>query len=110
MATPSLPQWGTLTKGPNMESQTVEKLMRDLYRASARTRQAALLAAGRALDNKPTALLANQADAGRLLACSRFTIRRMVQDGQLHPVTVRGSVRYRVEELESIAAGKVVAT
>lgn len=92
-----------------MESQTVEKLMRDLYRAPARIRHAAILAAARALENKPTALLANQADAGRLLSCSRFTIRRMVQAGQLHPVTVRGCVRYRVEELEAVAAGKTVA-
>ena len=93
-----------------MESQTsVENLLRDLYRAPVRTRRDAILAAERALDNKTTALLATQADAGRLLSCSRFTIRRMVKDGQLHPVTVRGCVRYRVEELEAIASGKGVA-
>ena len=93
-----------------MKSQSVEKLAHDLYRAPVRIRRAAMMAAARALDNKPTALLASQADAGRLLACSRFTIRRMVKDGLLHPVTLRGCVRYKVEELEKLAAGEEVAT
>lgn len=92
-----------------MKYESVEQLLRDLYRAPVRTRHAAILAAARALENKTTALLANQADAGRLLACSRFTVRRMVQDGQLHPVSVRGCVRYRVEELEAIAVGKAAS-
>ena len=94
-----------------MEPQTtVENLLRDLYRAPVRIRRDAILAAERALENKTTALLATQADAGRLLSCSRFTIRRMVQDGQLHPVTIRGCRRYRVEELEKMAAGEVAAS
>ena len=88
-----------------LQTESVETLLRDLYRAPVRTRHAAILAAARALENKPTALLASQADAARLLGCSRFTIRRMAKDGQLHPVQVRGCTRYRVVELEMLAHG-----
>lgn len=53
------------------------------------------------------AILVNQATAARLLSVSRFTIRRMVAEGTLHPVRVRGAVRYRREELESVARSPV---
>src|SRR5262245_33954558 len=45
---------------------------------------------------KPAAvqpLLVNQATAARLLSVSRFTIRRLIADGKLHPVPVRGALR-----------------
>jgi len=45
------------------------------------------------------AILVNQATAAHLLSVSRFTIRRMVAEGALHPVLVRGAVRYSREEL-----------
>ena len=48
-------------------------------------------------------LLVNQATAAKLLAVSRFTIRRMVADGVLHPIKVRQANRYSRAELESIA-------
>ena len=48
-------------------------------------------------------LLVNQATAAKLLAVSRFTIRRMVADGVLHPIKVRHANRYSRAELESIA-------
>ena len=48
------------------------------------------------------ALLVNQATAARLLSVSRFTIRRMVAEGTLHPVKIRGAVRYSRQELEQI--------
>lgn len=39
-------------------------------------------------------LLFNQVTAARSLAVSRFSIRRLVSDGQLCPVLVRGAVWY----------------
>ena len=86
---------------------TIEGLLASLYKAPIKTRHAAMLAAQRALAGHTTALLCSQASAGRLLDVSRFTIWRMAQEGQLHPVSVRGCVRYRVEELERLAAGGV---
>ena len=47
--------------------------------------------------------LLTQAETARYLNCSRHTISRMVADEQLHPVTVRGCVRYRRDELDAIA-------
>ena len=48
-------------------------------------------------------LLVTQAQAARMLNVSRVTIFRMVRDGQLVPVTLRGLKRYRREDIESIA-------
>lgn len=56
----------------------------------------------------PGALLVNQATAARLLAVSRFTIRRMVADGRLSPVRVRGVVRYPRVQLEALACSTEV--
>jgi len=49
------------------------------------------------------ALLLKQAEAGRLLGCSRHTIKRLVSDGVLHPVQLRGAIRYRRLELLALA-------
>lgn len=51
----------------------------------------------------PTSLLVNQATAARMLAVSRFTVRRLVSDGQLHPVLVRGAVRYPIDQIQQLA-------
>ena len=48
-------------------------------------------------------LLLKQADAGRMVGCSRHTIRRLVEDGLLHPVKLRGATRYRRSELLALA-------
>lgn len=90
-------------------TNTVEGLLARLYKAPGKTRHAAMLAATRALDGKPTALLCSQAEAGRLLGCSRFTIWRMANEGILHSVKIRGCVRYKVSELEALADGGKVA-
>ena len=65
----------------------------------------AVLAAltGRCVGEKPLSPLLSQVEAARYLNCSRFTIWRMVQDGTLHPVMVRGLVRYKRVDLEKIA-------
>ena len=69
-----------------------------------------MLAARRVLDGKPTALLVTQAETARLLSVSRFTIFRMAKEGQLHPVKIRGAVRYRLSELEQLANGETLAS
>ena len=53
----------------------------------------------------PQALLVTQAEAGRLLNVSRFTIRRLVEDGGLHPVNLRGVRRCNRKEIEKVASG-----
>ena len=58
---------------------------------------------GRRVGNKQLSPLLTQAEAACYLNCSRFTIRRMVKDDTLHPVTVRGLVRYKRVELAKIA-------
>lgn len=87
----------------------VESLLAALYRAPVKQRRAAILAAERALEGKPTALLCSQAEAGRLLGVSRFTVWRMTSASTLHPVNIRGALRYRVAELEQLAAGNPAA-
>jgi hypothetical protein len=56
-----------------------------------------------------SSLLVNQATAARLLAVSRFTIRRLASDGQLSPVLVRGAVRYPLDQIQRLAgSGRVL--
>lgn len=54
-------------------------------------------------------LLLTQRQACKALGVSRFTIFRMVRDGQLHPVMIRGARRYRREELMDISRTGVAA-
>ena len=51
-------------------------------------------------------LLLTQKQAALLLGVSRFTIRNMTRDGQLHPVRIHECWRYRREEIEDLASGK----
>ena len=83
--------------------ENIEDLVIELTNAPLKIRRSAILAARRAIENKPTALLCSQAEAGRLLGVSRFTIWRMTREGEIKSVKVRGCSRYRVSELESIA-------
>ena len=87
-----------------------DAILAALYRAPTRQRQSAMLAARRVLDGKPTALLVSQAEAARLLSISRVTVYRMVKDGMLHPVKLRGAVRYRLSELEQLANGEALTS
>jgi hypothetical protein len=53
-----------------------------------------------------TVLLLRQAEAARLLNCSRFTIRRLEQQGVLTPVFLTPDLkRYRLADLQALAAG-----
>ena len=74
--------------------------------APRKARQAALLAAEATLNEDRDVLLVTQAQAARMMSCSRFTIRRLVKDGALHPVNIRGLLRYRCSELRALAEGK----
>lgn len=47
--------------------------------------------------------LLSQKEAATFLNVSRYTILRMVQEYQLHPVEIRGLKRYKRKELETIA-------
>ena len=78
---------------------TLEKMLL----APKKVRQAAELAVESVLSGESAPILATQAAAARSLSCSRFTIRRLVADGVLHPVNLRGLVRYRVSELKALA-------
>jgi excisionase family DNA binding protein len=56
-------------------------------------------------DNRPLPLLMTQAEVARMLNVSRFAIHRMVKDGELHAVSIRGAMRYRREEVIRLAMG-----
>ena len=85
-------------KGPDT-SKTLERMLA----APKKLRQEALVAAEAALDGELDVLLVTQAKAAKILGCSRLTIRNMVLDGTLHPVNIRGALRYRVSELRELA-------
>ena len=51
-------------------------------------------------------ILVTQAEAGRMLSCSRATIYRLVKTGEIHPVSIRGMMRYSTNDLQKFAAGK----
>lgn len=83
----------------------MSKILERLLIAPKKVRQAALLAAEASLNGDHDVLLVTQAQAARMLSCSRFTIRRLVMDDALHPVNIRGLVRYRCSELRALTQG-----
>ena len=84
----------------------MSNVLERLLIAPKKARQAALLAAETALNGDQDVLVVTQAHAARMLSCSRFTIRRLVMDGELHPINIRGLVRYRCSERRALAGGK----
>jgi|GEM_PF-1050441 len=58
---------------------------------------------GRPREKKSDALLLSQAEVARLYGCSRWTIRSLRLDGKLHPVRLRGAMRYRRAEVLALA-------
>lgn len=48
-------------------------------------------------------LLVSQAEAARMLGMSRITIYRLVESGELTPVSIRGAKRYRVADISRMA-------
>jgi hypothetical protein len=61
---------------------------------------------GRSSQRAPLPLLLTQKQAADLLGVSRFTVRNLKLAGQLHPVRLLGSWRYRRDEIEAIAAAR----
>ena len=57
------------------------------------------------LDGGAEPLLVHQAKAARMLDCSRFTLRRLEQDGKVRPVFIRGLKRYRITDIRALAEG-----
>ena len=86
---------------PNQDTDVLERVLI----APRKLRRAALLAAQAALDGTSDPLLLSQAQVGRLLSCSRFTVRRMVQQGTLHPISIRGLLRYKMAEIRALTEG-----
>ena len=66
------------------------------------------LLTGRVPKQDQLPLLLTQKQAARLLGVSRFTIRNMTREGQLHPVRVHECRRYRRDEVDALAAGRSV--
>ena len=54
-------------------------------------------------DQAEKSILLTRVEAAKLLGCSPMTIYRLVQDGKLHSVKLRGKNRYRRVDLEKIA-------
>lgn len=65
----------------------------------------AILAGKSKLGGESLSLLLTQAQVARLLNCSRWSVKRLVQDGLLKPVKLRGLTRYRRVDIEQLAAG-----
>jgi excisionase family DNA binding protein len=63
---------------------------------------------GRLPQQGPLPLLLTQKQTAFLLGVSRFTVNRMVKEGELHPIKIRDAVRYRRTEVEEIASGKTL--
>lgn len=52
--------------------------------------------------NDPPSLLLTQAQAARLLSCSRWSVRRLVDGGFLHPIKLRGLIRYKRSDIDQL--------
>ena len=88
------------------ENPTMGIFLKRLITAPKARQTAAVASALALLDGKPeNALLDSGANACRLLTCSKPTLWRMVRDGTIKPVHIRGLTRYRRSDLERLAAG-----
>jgi len=52
--------------------------------------------------NDPPSFLLTQAETARLLSCSRWSIRRLVDGGFLHPIKLRGLIRYKRSDIDAL--------
>jgi len=49
-----------------------------------------------------TSLLLTQADTARLLSCSRWSVKRLTDGGFLHPIRLRGLIRYKRTDVDQL--------
>ena len=49
-----------------------------------------------------TSLLLSQADTSRLLSCSRWSVKRLAAGGFLHPIKLRGLIRYKKTDIDAL--------
>ena len=89
----------------NEKPAALDSFLKEFLTAPAKRKEAAIEAARVALtgDDGPRPILVDQATAARMLSCSRMTIFRMVQSGELKPVKISGLVRYAVAQLQALA-------
>lgn len=52
--------------------------------------------------NDPPPLLLSQAQTARLLSCSRWSVKRLTDSGFLHPIRLRGLIRYKRTDIEQL--------
>ena len=52
---------------------------------------------------KTDSLLLLQAEVAQLLGCSRWTVRKLVREGKLKPISVMGLKRYRRSQVMGLA-------
>ena len=80
-----------------------DEVLKQILTAPAKRRDAALAAAALALKGGDIPRLAlNQAEAARALGCSRWTIKRLADEGKLRPVMLRGLPRYPVDQVRKL--------
>ena len=92
------------------KNKTLDVFLRRIITASKAKQTAVVESALALLDGKPeNALLDSGASACRLLSCSKPTLWRMVRDGAIQPVHIRGLTRYRRSDLEALAQGTVAS-
>jgi len=52
--------------------------------------------------NDPPSLLVTQAETARLLSCSRWSVKRLTDGGFLHPIKLRGLIRYKRTDIDQL--------
>ncbi len=92
------------------DNGSLDQFLRRLITAP-RARQAEAVASALALLNgkPPAQLLYSGAQVCRAISISRTSLFRLVRSGEIKPVKVRGSTRYRHTDLLALAGGEAGA-
>lgn len=53
-------------------------------------------------DKDPPSMLLTQAEVSRILKCSRWSTKRLVEAGYLRPIQLRGLTRYKRTDVEQL--------
>jgi predicted DNA-binding transcriptional regulator AlpA len=91
------------------KNQSLDVFLKRLITAPKARQSNAIQSALALLDGKPEdALLYSGAQTCRMIQVSKPTLWRMVKDGTIQPVHIRGLTRYRRSDLERLAQGEGV--